>query len=204
VRERWVAVWVAVVVEQSVPSRAAASRPGRRSENGPHGPRGRGLLFCAWGSIAFRAPVRRRDTAGAMSQENVEVVRRSWEAFQAGMERGDPGALFNSEGVADDMEWISDAELDGRTMWRGREGFVEFIRTWTEEFEGWSIRIERLIDAGDDRVVVLTHQSAMGKGSGAPVELNLGQVVDLRDGRQIRVTNYLSHAEALEAAGLRE
>ncbi len=149
-------------------------------------------------------PVGQRDTAGAMSQENIEVVRRSWEEFQAGMERGDPGALFNSEGVADDLEWISDAPLDGRTIWRGREEFVEFVRTWTEAFEDWSIRIERLIDAGDDRVVVLTHQSATGKGSGAPVELKLGQVVELQGARQIRVTNYLTHAEALEAAGLRE
>jgi hypothetical protein len=28
-----------------------------------------------------------------MSQENVEVVRRAWEAFLAAMERGDPGAF---------------------------------------------------------------------------------------------------------------
>jgi ketosteroid isomerase-like protein len=80
------------------------------------------------------------------------------------------------------------------------------MRTWTEDFEGWSIRIERLIDAGDDRVVVLTHRSATGKGSGAPVELKVGQVHELEDARLVRVRNYnyLGHAEALEAAGLRE
>jgi hypothetical protein len=31
-----------------------------------------------------------------MSQENVENVRRGWEAFKAGMERGKPGAGFNT------------------------------------------------------------------------------------------------------------
>ena len=84
-----------------------------------------------------------------------------------------------------------------------REGFVEFVRAWTEDFEDWSIRVERRIDAGDDRVVALTHQSATGKGSGVPVELKVGQVYELEDGRIARVRNYLK-GDALEAAGLEE
>jgi hypothetical protein len=56
-------------------------------------------------------------------------------------------------------------------VWRGREGFVEFVRTWTEGFDNWSLQVERLIDAGGDRVLVLTHQSATGKASGVPVNL---------------------------------
>jgi ketosteroid isomerase-like protein len=139
-----------------------------------------------------------------MSEENVEIVRRAWEEFQAGMERGDPGAIFDSGGVAEDFEWISAVALEGQSVWRGREGFVEFMRTWTAEFDDWSIRLERLIDAGKDRVVVLTVQTATGKASGVPVDLHVGQVVELEDGRQVRVTNYPSHAEALEAAGLSE
>ena len=139
-----------------------------------------------------------------MSQENVEMVRQAVEEFQAGLERGDPGAFFDSPAVADDYEWIFEtAALEGRSVWRGREGFLEFMRTWTEEFQDWSIRFE-LIDAGDDRVVGLTHQSATGKGSGVPVEMNVGQVYELEDGRLVRVRNYLSHEDALEAAGLEE
>jgi hypothetical protein len=83
-----------------------------------------------------------------MSQENVEIVRRIWEAFQAGMERGDPGAIFDSELVAEDSEWrLATLQLDGQSLWRGREGFAEFVRTWTAEFDDWSVRLERLIDA---------------------------------------------------------
>ncbi len=139
-----------------------------------------------------------------MSQENVEFVRRAFEDFQAAMERGDPGAWMDAGTVADDFEWIVPTPLDGRSIWRGREGFVEFIRTWLEQFEGWSIRVERWIDAGEERVVALTRQSATGKASGVPVELNLGQVYELEDGRIARVTHYFSHAEALEAAGFSE
>jgi ketosteroid isomerase-like protein len=139
-----------------------------------------------------------------MSEENVEIMRRLWEKFQAGLDRGDPGAWFDSETVADDFEWIVPTPLDGRTVWLGREGFVEFIRTWTEQFDDWSIWVERWIDAGEDRVVALTRQTATGKESGAPVELNLGQVLEFEAGRVARMRAYLSHAEALEAAGVRE
>jgi ketosteroid isomerase-like protein len=83
-------------------------------------------------------------------------------------------------------------------------GFAEFVRIWTEDLEDWSIRVKRLIDAGDDRVVALALQSGTGKHSGAPVEMNLGQIYELKEGRMVRVRNYFSHAEALEAAGLRE
>jgi ketosteroid isomerase-like protein len=139
-----------------------------------------------------------------MSQENVEIMRRVFEEFLAGMERGDPGTLFDSEAVADGFEFILAVPLEGRSVWRGREGFVEFMRAWTEDFEDWSVRVERWIDAGDDRVVALTHQSGTGKGSGVPVELNLGVVSELKDGRVVRMRNYLTHAEALEAVGLEE
>ena len=135
----------------------------------------------------------------------MEIVRRVIEEFQAGVERGDPSAFFDLETVADDYEWIFEpgAVIAERTVWSGREGFEEFMRDWIEDFEGWSIRVE-LIDAGDDRVVGLTHQSATGRGSGLPVEADVGQVYELENGRMLRVRNYLSHAEALEAAGLRE
>jgi ketosteroid isomerase-like protein len=139
-----------------------------------------------------------------MSRENVEIVRQAWEAFLAAMERGDPGAFFDSGLLAEDFEWVTTVVLDGRSVWRGREGFVEFIRTWTAEFDDWSIRVERLIDAAEDRVVSLTVQTATGKESGVPVDMHIGQVVEVKDGRQVRITNYLTHAEALEAAGLEE
>jgi ketosteroid isomerase-like protein len=140
-----------------------------------------------------------------MSQENVELVRRLFEAFQAGLKGDDPGAYLDSEAVADDYEWvIPPPGLDGRSVWRGRQGFVEFMGTWTEQFEDWTVRIERLIDAGENRVVAVTYQSGTGKGSGVPVEMSISQVHELEGGRLARVTNYLSHAEALEAAGLSE
>jgi|SRR5215207_801255 len=139
-----------------------------------------------------------------MSQENLEIAQQLFAEFQAGLERDEPGSWFDPDLVADDYEWIVPTPLDGRSVWRGREGFVEFLRTWTEQFDDWRIQVGRWIDAGPDRVVALTRQTATGKGSGVPVELNLGQVWEFEGRRVARVRAYLSHAEALEAAGLRE
>ena len=139
-----------------------------------------------------------------MPAENVEIVRRNFEALQSGLERDDPGAVFDSPGVADDLEWRTFPGFPGPESYRGREGFNEFMRIWTEDFAGWSIEAERLIDAPGNRVVALVHQWATGKGSGVPVELHFGQVHELADGRVIRVRNFPDPAEAFEAAGLSE
>ena len=140
-----------------------------------------------------------------MSQEQIEVVQRTYEAFNAGWERGDPGALFDSGTVSGDLEFVVFPGLPGHpASYRGHDGFMTFIRIWTEDFEGWSIEPERLIEAPDNRVAALTLQRATGKGSGVPVELHFGQVFEIRDGRIIRVRNFPDFAQALEAAGLSE
>jgi hypothetical protein len=54
-----------------------------------------------------------------MSQQNVEIARRLWEKVQDGVARGDPGAWFDSDAVAGDLEWILPAPLDGKSVWRG-------------------------------------------------------------------------------------
>ena len=140
-----------------------------------------------------------------MSEENVEIVRRVMEKFQAALARGKPEAVFDSELLAPDCEWIPFDDLPTvKPMYRGREEFAEFMRVWTEDFEDWSVQIERLVDAGNDRVVSLLHQSATGKESRVPVELHFGQVTDLKDGKVVRIRNIQEPSDALEAAGLSE
>jgi ketosteroid isomerase-like protein len=139
-----------------------------------------------------------------MSEENVEIVQRIFEEFQAGLERDDPGAAFDTGLVADDWEWVNATPFEGKSVWRGRQEWVEFMRAWRGEFEDYSVQVDQWIDAGDDRVVVIYRQRATGKGSGVPVEWHGGSVTELRDGRAIRTRNYEHPAEALEAAGLSE
>jgi ketosteroid isomerase-like protein len=139
-----------------------------------------------------------------MSRENLEIARRVFEAFQSGMERGEPGAGYDTGLVAPDAEWVMPPGGAGfEDVYVGRQGFLDFMKIWTEDFD-WSIELERLVDAGENRVVGVFRQRATGKGSGVPVELHMGVIYELQGGQVVRMRNYLHPAEALEAAGLQE
>ena len=137
-----------------------------------------------------------------MSEENVEIVRRVFGAFQEAFKRGDPAAVFDSPLLAADAEWFPLPGV-GRSVYRGREGFREFMSTWMESFESWSLRLDRVIDGGD-LVAVAFHQEAIGAESGAHIEWDQGFVYEIKNGRVTRMWNYLTLADALEAAGLSE
>ena len=137
-----------------------------------------------------------------MSEHDVEVVRRAFTDFQAGLARGEPAAAFDQGSVSPDLKWILPPEAPGmRTMHEGREGWLEFMKTWTEDFDWW-IEIERVEDVGDGRVYVSTHQRAEGKASGVPVELHMAAVWFVEGEQVVRMENFFDINDALAAAGL--
>ena len=138
-----------------------------------------------------------------MSQETVEIVRRISDSFEAGVERGDFAAAWETGAVAEYCELIPAPELEQRS-YEGREGFSEFMLGWPEDFESYSVHRERLIEAGEDRVVALFTQSGTGKASGAPVDQRYAVVYELENGQLVRLLVYLDRDAALEAAGLSE
>jgi ketosteroid isomerase-like protein len=139
-----------------------------------------------------------------MSQENVEIVRAVHEAFVDGVLRGEFDGGRDSGLIADDLEFSPVPELAGDATYQGVDEFIEFMRMWTEAFEDWSVRLERLIDAPNDRVVAYLHQSGIGKGSGVPVDLHYGGVFELHGGRVTRIRFYSTPEEALKVSGLSE
>jgi ketosteroid isomerase-like protein len=140
-----------------------------------------------------------------MSQENVEIVRRLFGVYLEALDRGDLDIWFDSDDLAEDFEWVMPREggLGLPPSYRGREGFREFMQAWTQEqFQDWSIELERLLDAGGNRVVAFFHQRAIGRVSGVPVDLRMATLYELEDGRILRMRHFLDREEALEAAGL--
>ena len=141
-----------------------------------------------------------------MSEENVEVVQLVVTGFRAGVAADEVGTAFDlgveAGLVAADAELIPARELAGDATYRGKSGFVEFMRIWTEDFEDWSIRVERAVEIDGGVVVAHLRQSGMGKRSGVPVDLVHGAVFELQNGRIIRIRLYLDPREAEEAAGL--
>jgi ketosteroid isomerase-like protein len=86
----------------------------------------------------------------------------------------------------------------------GREGFVAFMRTWTEDFDDFAVEAEEVIDAGNDRVVAIARHRGVGKASRAPVETRVGVIYKLDARRILQVELFLDPSQALQVAGLRE
>jgi ketosteroid isomerase-like protein len=130
-----------------------------------------------------------------MSQENVEVVRRSFEAFQ----RGGPDAMLDL--FSDDVITYR-AEPDGATF-DGKAGFRDAAADWTEDFSEWQVLPQEFTDLGE-RVLVRVLQIAQGRNSGVRVEENYWFLFELTGGKVSKLSFYSRHTEALEAAGLSE
>jgi ketosteroid isomerase-like protein len=131
-----------------------------------------------------------------MSRENVEIVRRVFDAWRCGN--------YEAALAAYHPEVVYDATvLPEGSVYRGREGLAEAIRVWAGTWTDWRWEIEELIDAGD-RVLAVTRQSGRGKGSGVDVVQQTFGIFSLRDRQIVHVTILLDRAKALEAAGLRE
>jgi ketosteroid isomerase-like protein len=138
-----------------------------------------------------------------MSQENVEIVRRSFEAFnQGGIEAVIGGDFWSPDVVLD----LSPTGIPGLGVYRG----YHEIKTFFEEdwfrafpFEEWKVEIAGLTDHGD-QIVFMSLQRGRGASSGAAAQLELGNVFTLRDGEVVRMEVHPDREKALEAAGLRE
>jgi uncharacterized protein len=132
-----------------------------------------------------------------MSQENVEVVRRAYEAFAD----GDLEAALNV--FHPEVDIRPDAAVPDFGRFRGRDGWLELVGRWYEPWEEYRIEPKQFIDAGD-QVVVLTREFGRRKDTGYEVEQRVGTVWTFRDGEAVRLEYFLDQAEALEAAGLKE
>ncbi|MGH2952004.1 MAG: nuclear transport factor 2 family protein [Solirubrobacterales bacterium] len=129
-----------------------------------------------------------------MSQENVEIVRRTYEAFS----RGDLTAMF--EYLDHEVVSYTAPPLPDPAEHHGYEGVLTWIGNWTEGFDDFSIDMDELIDAGD-HVIAATRQRGTGAGSGVPVEQRFWFLQALRDNKIVRIGVHGTKAQAFEAAG---
>ena len=135
-----------------------------------------------------------------MSRENVELVRRAWEAATSKPPNWSAlNVLYHPDHVLE-----SDWGGVNNTLYRGASGFQESLAEQDETWEEWRHELRDIIDAGDDSVVAEGRLVAHGRHSALPVDQSFGVLVTLRAGRIIRTRAYASVEAALEAAGLRE
>ena len=158
-----------------------------------------------------------------MSQENVEIVRRLYEAFET-RDNVSPFEFYDPE-----IEWYPGVpDVGFEPVYRGHDGVREFWRSFLASWESIEFRLDELIDAGDevvaliwevwtewrvtaerfidvgDKVVTIETIRGRGRGSGVETEGRYASIWTLQHGRVTRVEVGLDPQEALKAVGLEE
>jgi len=131
-----------------------------------------------------------------MSQENVEIVRRAYAAFN----RGDAKGLDEVISADCVMDW-SQSQGPQKGVYHGLDGAASWLAAVREAFEEFELAPSEYIGSGD-RIVVPTRVTGRGRGSGVAVEASGTTLWEVRDGRVDKFVLYQSRADALEAAGL--
>ena len=133
-----------------------------------------------------------------MSQENVEIVRRAFEAFA----REGPAAVVDFWDPEIEL-WLPSGMVQAGGTYRGHAAVLEWMKEWAEAWEEIDYRPEEFTEAGDS-VLVSVLYDGRGKGSGVRVEGRFWYVMKLRNGKLLRWELYPERSQALDAAGLRE
>jgi ketosteroid isomerase-like protein len=135
-----------------------------------------------------------------MSQENVEIVRRCYEAdFWANRDFSVVPEFAHPDVVVD-----LSRNIFNPGVYHGFDGFRHMVEQVDEMWEDFHAVLEELIDGGDQ--IIAAHRiSGRGRGSGVATEMLLFAIWTVREGKVSRVTGGLrSRDAALEAAGLGE
>jgi len=131
-----------------------------------------------------------------MSEQNVEVVRATFEAFR----RRDLDTFLSC--FDPDVEYRS-LVLEVEGVYHGHEG----MRSWWDSvltvFPEWNPQLEDTRDLGQ-RVLSRVRAEGHGTGSGMVLEREIWHVAEIREGRMKSSAFFRTEAEALEAVGLRE
>jgi uncharacterized protein len=130
-----------------------------------------------------------------VASENVELIRRGYESFN----RGDLDGVFAR--LDPEIEWITPQRTPFAGTYRGPEEVRGLLRDQREAFGEITMEPYELFENGD-KVVAFVRQRATGQASGAEIEIVVGHLWTVRDGRAIRFEGFPEREKALEAAGL--
>jgi ketosteroid isomerase-like protein len=125
--------------------------------------------------------------------ENVEVLRKAYEAFSRGrfpLDHLDPGVVWDE----------SRRQVDP-AVHQGHAGARRVFESRLEVFEDFRVEAEQFFDLGD-RVLVFSRVRGRGKGSGADVDAQVASLYTFRGEKAVRVEYFGDREEALRSAGI--
>jgi ketosteroid isomerase-like protein len=130
-----------------------------------------------------------------MSQENVEIVRRSIEAWN-GRDLARWFATFHPDA---ELDW-SRSRAPFKGVYRGRDGIETFWEVFWSTFSDVQIEIHSLTQAGSE--VVVSNTAHMQGREGIEVVARSALVNTVENGQITCLRLFQEEAEALEAVGL--
>ncbi|MGI9020789.1 MAG: nuclear transport factor 2 family protein [Solirubrobacterales bacterium] len=131
-----------------------------------------------------------------MPEQDFEALKRIYSGWASGNMWAE-AALYDPCVVYD-----SQADTDPGPHY-GLEALTRYMNFFLESWDDWRIEALEYRRAGDS-FLVRTRRSAVGKGSGLPLEDEAFHLWTFRGGKVIRIDVYKQEAAALEAAGLSE
>jgi ketosteroid isomerase-like protein len=131
-----------------------------------------------------------------MSQENVEIVRALFEAWNA----ADYETALSF--YAPDVEWDGTNLPDGK-IGRGHQAIIDHLVRWAAVWDDWTVEVERVVEAGGDQVIVFMRERGRS-ASGLTMDERHSELYTLSDGKIVRRQGFSDPNQAFEAAGLRE
>jgi ketosteroid isomerase-like protein len=147
-----------------------------------------------------------------MSQENVEVVRCLWAGLErdSGMpwppaDRDELDRRLRLDLCDENIEIRNPPAFPVADDYDGHDGVRQWATEVWEVFSELHHELEELIEAEDAETVVSV-QRTQGRMRHTQLEVDLpwAAVWTIRHGQALRAQGYMSKAEALEAAGLRD
>jgi ketosteroid isomerase-like protein len=138
-----------------------------------------------------------RDTARAMSEENVEVVRRYYAAWNAG--GLDAARVFWS----DDFQWHDAPGMPDSGVYQGPDAVAAHFQDLADVLGGMKVHLDELVPAGDEVFVRLRVNLDAPRG-GLLLSGPIFETVRIEHGQLRRIRLFLDERDALEAAGLQK
>ena len=151
---------------------------------------------------------RPRDTAWAMSEENVEIVRRYFELIVRLLDDYWSNPVELSEYPLIDKAFD---DVDPEAEWkppylrvaiRGKEAWLAAISDVLDAADDWRIHLESVSDLGHGQVLVESRNAIRGRDSGVAIDQGIFTVVTVQNGKITAISDFTERGDALEAAGL--
>lgn len=138
-----------------------------------------------------------------MSAADVDVVRGMVEAFTRVVGGDETALAAATDPLGPDIVWYGTVGgLDEHHVYRGAQQVAESVAESVTTWEKLVFEVERYIDSGDGRVIVLFHEIARSWHSSVEMETRTAVIYTVRDGKVVEVRGYMNRDEALEAAGV--